>query len=116
MWIAPVDLEVIPGHHIVDVCLTLNTISQKTRGELAMCISLSTASFMSLMYSSALFTQGVPSSRAHNVVPIMLQNCLRSGDIYSPAISLTITSGAPISLENCFTASKTTDFLFIGTT
>ena len=44
-------------------------------------ISLHTASLMSLTYSSALFAQGAPSSRACSVVPIVLQNCLRSGDI-----------------------------------
>ena len=62
-------------------------------------MSFLTASLINPMYSSALFDQGVPSSRALKVVPMSLQNFFTSDDICSPDISATKESGAPISWQ-----------------
>ena len=74
------------------------------------------ASFTNLMYNSALLDQGVPSSRAHSVVPIVLQNCQTSCETCSLAMSDTIASGTPTSLANCLMAERTSDLHFMGTT
>ena len=79
-------------------------------------MSLRTASFMSLIYNSALLDQGVPSSKAHSIVPIVLQNFRISCDTCSLAMSDTIASGAPTSSANCLIAKRTSDFHFMGTT
>ena len=75
-----------------------------------------TASLINPMYNSALFGQGVPSSRALKIVPMSLQNFFTLDDICSPDISATKESGAPTSLANCLMARRTSYFLFMGTT
>ena len=79
-------------------------------------MSFLSASLINPMYSSALFDQGVPSSRVLRVVPMSLQNIFTSEDIYSPDMSATNELGAPISLANCLMARSTSDFFFIGRT
>ena len=79
-------------------------------------MSFLTASLINPIYNSALFDQGVPSSRPLRVVPMSLQNFFTSEDICSPDISATKESGAPISLANCLMARSTYDFFFSGTT
>ena len=79
-------------------------------------MSFLTASLINPMYNSALFDQGVPSTRALKVVPMSLQNFFTSYDICSPDISATKESGAPTALANCLMARRTSDFLYMGTT
>ena len=62
-------------------------------------MSLRTASFISLIYNSTLFDQGVPSSKARSVVPIVLQNFQTSCETCSLAISDTMASGRPPLLQ-----------------
>ena len=79
-------------------------------------MSLRTASFISLIYKTGLLDQGVPSSKAHSVVPIVLQKLHTSCETCSLAMSDTMASGAPTSFANCLMVERTSDFLFIGTT
>ena len=79
-------------------------------------MSLQTASFFSLIYNSALFDQGVPSSKARSVVPIVLQKFQAFCETCSLAISDTMASGAPTSFANSLMAARTSDLRFIGTT
>ena len=67
------------------------------------------------MYSSALLDHGVPSSNACRVVPISLQNFLTSCDSCSPAMSVIMAVGAPISFANCLMACRTSNFCHIST-
>ena len=79
-------------------------------------MSFQTVSLINPIYNSALFDQGVPSSRALNAVPMSLQNFYTSADICSSDMSATKELGAPTSLANCLMARRTSDFLYIGTT
>ena len=79
-------------------------------------MSLQTASFINLIYNSALLDQGVPSSKAHSLVPIILQKLPTSCETCSLAMSDTMASGAPTSFANCLMAERTSDLRFIGTT
>ena len=63
-----------------------------------------TTSFISLMWSLALFAHGVPSSRALSIIPIVLENCFTSEDSYLLAMSHTMASGPPIFFANCLTS------------
>jgi hypothetical protein len=58
----------------------------------------------------------MPSSKALCVDQISLQKAFISLEICSPDMSATKASGAPISFANCFIASRTSPFLFMGTT
>ena len=79
-------------------------------------MSLRTASFINLIYSSAFLDQGVPSSKARSIVPIVLQKLRTSCETYSLAMSDTMASGAPTSFANCLMVERTSDLRFIGTT
>ena len=79
-------------------------------------MSLQTASFNNLIYNSALLDQGVPFSKAHSVVTIVLQILRTSCETCSLAMSGTMASGAPTSFTNCLMAERTSDLRFIGTT
>ena len=79
-------------------------------------MSLRMASFINLIYNSALLDQGVPSSKACSIVPIVLQKLHTCCETCSLAMSDTMASGAPTSFANCLMAETTSDLHFIGTT
>ena len=58
---------------VVRLLIWLSSQSQKHYGEFGSHMSFMTASLINPMYNSALFDQGVPSSRALKVVPMSLQ-------------------------------------------
>ena len=79
-------------------------------------MSLLTASFINLIYNSFLLDQGVPSSKAHIVVPMVLQKLHTSCETCSLAMPDTMASGAPTSFANCLMAERTPDLCSIDTT
>ena len=85
-------------------------------GQLVSLMSLLTVSFINLIYNSFLLDQGVPSSKAHSVVPMVLQKLHTSCETCSLAMSDTMASGAPTSFANWLMAERTPDLCFIDTT
>ena len=68
------------------------------------------------MNGLVLFSQVVPSSRYSRFVPILGQYFLGALEVGSPAASNIMALGDPISLEIFFTAWRTSDLCFMGTT